>query len=199
MTSWRFIADGTAQPSESWGDGQVFGVMPLANEQDLWLRHRPRPARRRLPDELADLRRLFAGWHDPHPGAARPNRPGQGDPHRHLQPGDPSPAFHRGKAALLGDAAHAMTPNLGQGACQAIEDAITLAYTPDLSAYSAARLPRTTPIVKRSLTIARITSWRNPVVVAARNAMIGLAGKLGTTAALRQMDAVFAWEPPVRP
>jgi 2-polyprenyl-6-methoxyphenol hydroxylase-like FAD-dependent oxidoreductase len=30
---------------------------------------------------------------------------------------------------LLGDAAHPMTPNLGQGACQAIEDAVVLACT----------------------------------------------------------------------
>jgi 2-polyprenyl-6-methoxyphenol hydroxylase-like FAD-dependent oxidoreductase len=40
---------------------------------------------------------------------------------------DPLPAYQRGRVALLGDAAHAMTPHLGQGACQAIEDAVVLA------------------------------------------------------------------------
>ena len=39
----------------------------------------------------------------------------------------PLPSFHRGRAALLGDAAHPMTPNLGQGACQALEDAAVIA------------------------------------------------------------------------
>lgn len=199
VTSWRFIADGIAQPSESWGDGQVFGVMPLARKKIYGYATAPAPPGGASPDELADLTRLFAGWHDPIPALL-----GRTDPAKVIRTDIHSletlpPAFHRGKVALLGDAAHAMTPNLGQGACQAIEDAVTLAYTPDLSAYSAARLPRTTPIVKRSRTISRMTSWRNPVVVAARNTMIGLAGRLGTTAALRQMDAVFAWEPPVRP
>src|SRR6516164_1419061 len=38
----------------------------------------------------------------------------------------PLPSFHSGRVALLGDAAHPMTPNLGQGACQALEDAVVL-------------------------------------------------------------------------
>ncbi|WP_066363248.1 FAD-dependent monooxygenase [Herbidospora mongoliensis] len=199
VTSWRFIADGTAQPSESWGDGQVFGVMPLVGEQIYGYATAPAPPGGTAPGELAELRRLFAGWHDPIPALLD-----RTDPARVIRTDIFSletapPAFHVGKVALLGDAAHAMTPNLGQGACQAIEDAITLAYTTDLSAYSAARLPRTTPIVKRSRTISRMTAWRNPLAVAARDTMIGLAGRLGTTAALRQMDSVFAWEPPVRP
>jgi 2-polyprenyl-6-methoxyphenol hydroxylase-like FAD-dependent oxidoreductase len=69
---------------------------------------------------------------------------------------DPLPAYHRGPVALLGDAAHAMTPNLGQGACQAIEDAVVLAWVagpadagtgaPDLAAYTA---PRTWPPTPR--------------------------------------------------
>jgi len=63
------------------------------------------------------------------------------------------PAYHRGRVAILGDAAHAMTPHLGQGACQAIEDAVVLASVaapgtpaetaPDLAAYTTARLSRT--------------------------------------------------------
>ena len=36
------------------------------------------------------------------------------------------PRWSRGSVALLGDAAHAMTPNLGQGGAQAIEDALVL-------------------------------------------------------------------------
>jgi 2-polyprenyl-6-methoxyphenol hydroxylase-like FAD-dependent oxidoreductase len=39
----------------------------------------------------------------------------------------PRRVWGRGRVALLGDAIHATTPNLGQGACQALEDAVVLA------------------------------------------------------------------------
>ncbi|WP_433298080.1 FAD-dependent oxidoreductase [Pseudonocardia sp. CA-142604] len=65
----------------------------------------------------------------------------------------PLPTLVVGRVALLGDAAHAMTPDLGQGACLAFEDAVALgkvlvdadpAYVPAaLQIYSARRLPRT--------------------------------------------------------
>ncbi|MFD9564208.1 FAD-dependent monooxygenase [Streptomyces sp. NPDC059994] len=70
----------------------------------------------------------------------------------------PLASFVTGRAALLGDAAHAMTPNLGQGANQALEDAVTLAALLDaypdvesaLSAYDRHRRPRTQLIARRS-------------------------------------------------
>ena len=43
----------------------------------------------------------------------------------------PLPTLAVGRVALLGDAAHAMTPDLGQGACQAFEDAVALASVLD--------------------------------------------------------------------
>jgi 2-polyprenyl-6-methoxyphenol hydroxylase-like FAD-dependent oxidoreductase len=63
-----------------------------------------------------------------------------------------------GGVALLGDAAHAMTPFTGQGACQAIEDAVVLSEClrdePDVAAalgrYEARRRPRTVEIWQRS-------------------------------------------------
>jgi len=68
----------------------------------------------------------------------------------------PLPAFHRGRVALLGDAAHPMTPNLGQGACQALEDGAVLAnalsaFPADpaaaLAAYERVRRPRASAVV----------------------------------------------------
>lgn len=60
---------------------------------------------------------------------------------------DPLPHWHRGRVVLIGDAAHATTPNLGQGAAQAIQDADALAgqllsgrpLSQALPAYQAAR------------------------------------------------------------
>lgn len=71
--------------------------------------------------------------------------------------------WHRGRVALLGDAAHATTPHLGQGAGMAIEDALVLAEElarhgdPEaaFAAYHARRAPRCSYIVERSLAICR--------------------------------------------
>jgi 2-polyprenyl-6-methoxyphenol hydroxylase-like FAD-dependent oxidoreductase len=87
----------------------------------------------------------------------------------------------RGRLSLLGDAAHATTPNLGQGACQAIEDAIVLAHcicrdglTPTaLRNYEEARRERTERIVRLSRSMGRILQWKNPINVWLRNGIMG--------------------------
>src|SRR5438128_734912 len=63
-----------------------------------------------------------------------------------------------GRVTLLGDAAHPMTPDMGQGACQAIEDAVILADCPSdaadvcsaLRAYDTRRIPRARRVVRES-------------------------------------------------
>lgn len=72
---------------------------------------------------------------------------------------DPPERFVRGRVALLGDAAHASTPTLGQGGCQAIEDAFVLArmlsnsntsVADTLLQYQQARKPRTSDLVLKA-------------------------------------------------
>jgi 2-polyprenyl-6-methoxyphenol hydroxylase-like FAD-dependent oxidoreductase len=214
VTSWRFVVpfDTHVRASETWGRGLVFGVMPLAGDQVYCYATAAVPAggrarREGRPDERAELLRLFGGWHDPIPAllatlldAADPRAALRHD----LYSMDaPLPAFHRGRVALLGDAAHAMTPHLGQGACQAIEDAVVLAHHAGghgsqggLAAYTADRLERTTRIVRRSRAIGRLTRWGNPLAVSARDRMVALAGRAGPNVAFRQFDDIFGWQPP---
>lgn len=122
----------------------------------------------------------------------------------------PLPAFHQGRIALLGDAAHAMTPNLGQGGCQALEDAVVLAHlaAPDagdeavaraLAAYTAQRLPRTTGVVRRSWSIGRLTTWSSPPAVALRDALFATVNRVGPRLALRSLDGIADWRPPAGP
>ena len=76
------------------------------------------------PGDPEALRREFAGW-DPRIGTLL--RQVQKTFRSALHDRDPSPSWTRGRLTLLGDAAHAMLPHLGQGANQSIEDGMALA------------------------------------------------------------------------
>jgi 2-polyprenyl-6-methoxyphenol hydroxylase-like FAD-dependent oxidoreductase len=83
----------------------------------------------------------------------------------------PLEKWSEGRVTLLGDAAHPMTVNLGQGACQAIEDAVVLAkclggesdVPAALRTYEEQRIPRTSSIMKRAKAIGMSGRWSNPM------------------------------------
>ena len=206
ITSWRVLIPGGGVPGpafESWGEGKVFGVMPLAGGLAYCYATDAVPAGGGGGDQRAELLRLFGDWHAPIPAllaSASPENVLRNDVY-HLAV--PLPAMHRGKVALLGDAAHAMTPNLGQGACQAIEDAVVLAHVAGsgtgLDGYTAARLERTAGIVARSASICRATRLRDPLAVRLRDAMMTLTWRLAPARMTGAMDDVLGWAPPAMP
>lgn len=94
----------------------------------------------------------------------------------------PLPRWTDGAMALLGDAAHPMTPDLGQGACQAMEDALALAQCLNdsqnipaaLQSYQSVGLARTSPLVARSRKVGKIRQWEGPAAAALRNTIMRL-------------------------
>ena len=89
----------------------------------------------------------------------------------------PFSLWYKDKVGLLGDAAHATTPNLGQGACQAIEDVYVISkllesYSLEeaLERYPAIRQSKAHGIVSDSWRLGQIAQWRNPWLVWGRNA-----------------------------
>ncbi len=209
FTTWRLLTGPAAGPvpmAESWGRGTVFGVMPLSDGRVYCYAAAPADPGARAGDELAELVRLFGRWHEPIPGLLANTRPQDVLRHDVAELAAPLPSFHRGRVALLGDAAHPMTPNLGQGACQALEDAVVIsrlavgtgpdAVTGMLARYTAARLPRTTDVVRWSRRAATMTTWASPPAVAFRNTMAWLTGRLAPGAALRGLAAIYGWQPP---
>ena len=209
FTTWRVLTDPVTVPppmAESWGRGTVFGVMPLSDRRVYCYAAAPAAPGTHARDERAELIRLFGTWHEPIPELLAITRPQDVLRHDVAELAAPLPSFHRGRVALLGDAAHPMTPNLGQGACQALEDAAVISRLaagtgPDavpamLTRYTATRLPRTTEVVRWSRRAATMTTWTSPPAVAFRNATAWLMGKLAPGAALRGLAAIYDWQPP---
>ncbi|CAM5244215.1 FAD-dependent monooxygenase [Streptomyces aurantiogriseus] len=201
FTTWRVVipVPGVEFAShETWGRGRIWGTHPLKDGRVYAYAAAMTPAGERAPDdEKAELLRRFGDWHDPIPAvlaAARPEDVLRHDVH-HLA--EPLPAFHRGRVALLGDAAHAMPPTLGQGGNQAIEDAIVLAHhCDDLAAHTAARLPRTTAIARQAVRIARLNMTSNRALMAVRNTAIAALSQAGPALFLRGFDGIADWRPP---
>ncbi|MFF4395379.1 FAD-dependent monooxygenase [Streptomyces sp. NPDC001480] len=201
FTTWRLVlpVPGARFAShETWGRGRLWGTHPLKDGRVYAYAAATAPAGVRAPDdERAELLRRFGDWHDPIPAvlaAARPKDVLRHDVH-HLA--ESLPAFHHGRTALLGDAAHAMPPTLGQGGNQAIEDAVVLAcHARDLPAYTAARLPRTTAIARQAVRAARLSMADGRVTVAVRDTAIAVLSKAAPALLLRSFDGIADWRPP---
>jgi len=106
---------------------------------------------------------------------------------------DPLAVWTKGRATLLGDAAHPMLPYMAQGATAAIEDAYVLAralsnhpdYTEALGRYEAARIPRTSAQMRASRDQAAALNQDDPNQYAARRADFeGIAAYNAVTAPL---------------
>jgi 2-polyprenyl-6-methoxyphenol hydroxylase-like FAD-dependent oxidoreductase len=91
----------------------------------------------------------------------------------------PSRQWGRGLVTLLGDAIHPTTPNFGQGACQALEDAVALAHClrsvpalqDGLRAYEQCRQRRTAMVTRQSWRLGKVLQWEHPAAVWFRDAL----------------------------
>jgi 2-polyprenyl-6-methoxyphenol hydroxylase-like FAD-dependent oxidoreductase len=166
--------------------------------------YRPEPA----ATQLGLLRRWFTGWHAPIADLLAATEPGDLIQHpvcelRTLPRGFAFPSGPGG-FVLLGDAAHAMSHHLGQGACLALEDAATLqtlvreaipgrGLCQALESYTRERRPRLARILRQSRRVGAVYSANSTFAVRARDAALGLTPNrlLGrATATVRQ------WQPP---
>jgi 2-polyprenyl-6-methoxyphenol hydroxylase-like FAD-dependent oxidoreductase len=112
--------------TEVWGHGGGFGFGPAGRDWVYWYcfeavaEDAPAPAR--LRDALLER---YGGWFDPIPELIRSTDPGTIHS-TFTYDRRPTRSWGRRRVTLLGDAAHPMKPNIGQGAAQALEDAVVL-------------------------------------------------------------------------
>lgn len=171
---------------ESWGTGRRVGLVHCGGGQIYWfaVRNESTPRDGVGVGGKDDLLQMVDGWHAPVPEvlAATPE-----ESMLQLSFFDRTPvaSWSRGRVTLLGDAAHPMTPNLGQGACQAIEDAVALAdavgaggaFDEMLARYEARRTARAAGLVRKSHRLGRVAQLQNPLACYLRNRFLQLAPK----------------------
>ena len=188
-TCWRGVApfeDAQVSPgisSETWGRGLRFGMLPIGNGRVFWYATHNCPAggQDRAGERKPLLHRLFHHWRAPIEQLIEATDEAVILRNDIL---DRRPVRHwgSGHVTLLGDAAHPPTPNLGQGACQALEDALILARclgsarepVAALRAYEACRMKRSAAIIEQSYLFGRIGQWENPLLCSLRDALTPL-------------------------
>lgn len=153
--------------TETWIPGGIFGITPSGRPGRInWyasLRAELTPSRG--ADTAAFLRTFFAGAH---PGLCQVLEQLQPESidRRRLSDVSVRGGYVRGRAVLIGDAAHAMAPNLGRGACETLVDAVTLVQALrdhgdvdlGLRAYDRARRGRTRRMVIAARALNRLAT-----------------------------------------
>jgi 2-polyprenyl-6-methoxyphenol hydroxylase-like FAD-dependent oxidoreductase len=206
-TAWRAVVPfdaSTLVPGETWGCGQRFGMLPVQRGRVYWFATSNAPEGERhgqlqsKDSERARLLALFKGWHQPIESLIQASED-SAILRNDIYDREPLHEWGRGRITLLGDAAHPMTPNLGQGGCLAIEDALelasSLAAAPDIAvglrAYESRRIPRTTSIVLASRRLGAVGQIASPLLCRIRDLVFRLTPS-GVT--LRSLAPVVGYE-----
>ncbi len=177
---WHVLGDLTA--AEVWGDWLRFGFTPVSGDQVYW--YATVPAQPGQPHShpavaKAQIARYSTDMH-PNVGRLLDATATENILQTDILDLPALPTWHRGRVVLLGDAAHATTPNLGQGACQAIEDGYVLAQqlaasadvTRAFVAYTRLRKPKADWVVRTARRLGGIVHVRNPLLRGLRNAAL---------------------------
>lgn len=180
------------EANELWGKGKRFGFVKISDSKVYWYAVANKWLVKENSQSLTELLNEF------HPEVlAMINA----TPQENIFISDitdlkPISTWTRDKACLLGDAAHATTPNMGQGACQAIEDAYTIAQLlgggkeikDAFASYEKRRIKKAHDIVKRSWSAGKISHIENGALIWLRNiAMKSLPGSANN----KLLDKIF--------
>jgi len=206
-TVWRAIVSSNEieLPREvgiNWvGRGSEFLAFHLGGDRIYWAGVTKEPAGERPGDRghKVDLLQRFGSWAEPVPALITATDEAailRND----MYDRPPARYWSRGRVTLVGDAAHPMTPNQAQGACQALEDAVAIGESvkraSDLSEalglYERLRLRRANRVVTMSRQATRSVQIENPLLCIIRDTAIRL---LPPSLMLRMLDTTLAPQP----
>jgi 2-polyprenyl-6-methoxyphenol hydroxylase-like FAD-dependent oxidoreductase len=201
--TWRGVADDSAGSvaggaiTESWGPGSVFGFGRVAGGRAYWYATKNAPPGQSDPPEgrKQEILERLRGFTEPAQtliAATDETTIVRND----IFDRRPLRRWSVGRATLLGDAAHPMTPNLGQGAGQAMEDAVVLAdclrscrdLPSALRAYESRRIGRTRMVVRESRRTGRLVQMDGRLARGGRDLVFR---SVPTRLQRRRLDAIF--------
>ncbi len=165
-------------PKDTWaiyvGEHKRASMMPVAGDRFYFFFDMPmsKDEAQQPGDIRDDLTKFFGGWAEPVQRLIQ-----RLDPEKTnrvlIHDLGPLEQMVRGRVALLGDAAHATCPDLGQGGCQAVEDALvltnylmstTVSVEDALKRYEAERVQRTGAVVQKARKRAEQIHGKDPEI-----------------------------------
>ena len=200
-TCWRGIAENTfSNPiatSETWGVNGRFGIVPLAKKRIYWFA----VMKAMEKDEnlskwgLEQIKEQFTAYH---PAVHQVLNANQSGPilWNDIVDLKPIDQYAFGNILLMGDAAHATTPNMGQGACMALEDAATLTYCMQqlkdpkeaFKRFEERRMKRTHWVVNQSWQLGKIAQNQNPFFGSMRNTLMRM---VPNSVSKKQLETIY--------
>lgn len=179
-------------PVEAWGKGKRFGFVKISDKKVYWYA---------LVNSLSfntNSVNLLETFREFHPDILEiiANTPNAQIIESEIIDLKPIPQWHSDHVCLIGDAAHATTPNMGQGACQAVEDAYVLGKLLDkglplektFADYQRLRQKKARMIVNTSWQTGKLSQLENEWGIWARNTLLKL---LPSSINQKQMETVF--------
>lgn len=181
-TCWRATIDNSSiqlsKGTETWGSKGRFGMTPLVNNRIYWYACINTEAQNPVLKnwKTKELLENFKDYHAPIPTILSETKDSELIANDIIDI-EPLQQLAFDNILLLGDAGHATTPNLGQGACQAIEDVAVLVDELQTAAsvnlafqgFEKRRLDRVNYICNTSWRIGKIAQWENPFLIGMRN------------------------------
>ncbi len=161
---------------EPWGKGKRFGFVAINKNEYYWYALANYKKDYRAEYSGMDLVDFYSGFH-PIIGRIIKATPKESILTNEMIDLKPIDSWYKKSVCLVGDSAHATTPNLGQGACQAIESALVLAnclakhksIANAFAAYQSIRIKKAIDVVNTSWRIGKMAHLENSLAIKLRN------------------------------
>lgn len=162
--------------NEIWGKGNRFGFVPISDEEVYWF---ALISKDKFTTKDVDLETIFSDYHQIVKDIINAT-PREDILCNEIWDLKPIEKWYKGNVCLTGDAAHATTPNMGQGAVQAIESALALSICLDeeesvekaFIRFEKIRKPKANQITKNSWMMGKLAQSDNYLVCLLRNFIV---------------------------